>query len=139
MRRKGTYVIVFTLDAGTEVRVGALGTFFFEPGMYCYVGSAMGGLDQRVQRHLRRDKVLRWHIDYLTTIASCSRAYVSYPDPIPECRLGTMASDAGMEPTVRGFGCSDCDCHTHLFRADGSSVRRLVDTAGLVRYPDILG
>ena len=37
-------------------------------GQYAYVGSAHGpgGLRARVGRHLRAEKPLHWHIDYLT-------------------------------------------------------------------------
>ena len=134
MRRKGTYVIVLTLGADAEVRIGALGTFHFDKGSYCYVGSAMGGLDARVQRHLRKEKALRWHVDYLTTISSDSEAYISYPEPVPECDLARMAEDSGMIPCTDGFGCSDCSCRTHLFKVTDGSLGRLIDLSGINPY-----
>lgn len=132
--RKGTYVLAIVLDSDRDIRVGALGTFHFPAGMYCYTGSAMAGLDQRLSRHLRRDKTLRWHVDYLTSVADDVRAVESYPDPIPECVLAKMAEECGMEPFVEGFGCSDCRCRTHLFSCDPDSVARLVEAGGLVSF-----
>lgn len=132
--RKGTYVLVIALGSGLETEVGALGRLSFSPGLYCYAGSAMGGLDQRLSRHMAREKVLKWHADYLTSRADSVDALVSYPDPVPECDLARMAEECGMEPSFKGFGCSDCRCRTHLFRADPESIARLAERAGLISY-----
>ena len=134
MKRKGTYVLVITLGSDMEITVGALGTLSFSKGTYCYVGSAMGGLDQRLKRHLSKEKKLKWHIDYLTTVADDRRAMISYPDFIPECELAEMAGRSGMVPSHKGFGCSDCKCHTHLFQASERSLAELVRLAGLEEY-----
>ena len=79
MRRPGTYILEIALGSDTELEVGALGTLRFSAGEYCYVGSAMGGLDQRVSRHLSREKKVRWHIDRLTMAADSVDAYVVHP------------------------------------------------------------
>ena len=91
MKRKGTYVLAVTLGSDFDIEVGALGTLHFDRGLYCYVGSALGGLDSRVERHLRKEKVLKWHADYLTTKADHVEAYISYPDYIEECELARLA------------------------------------------------
>jgi Uri superfamily endonuclease len=131
MIRKGTYMLVIDLGADADIRVGALGTLHFDKGCYCYVGSAMGGLDQRLSRHLSKEKTVRWHIDRLTVLSVRSEAYYSYPDFVPECRLAEMAAEAGMAPSHKGFGCSDCRCPTHLFKVTEGSLERLVRTASL--------
>ena len=136
MRRKGTYVILFSLGADAEVRVGALGTHLFEKGTYCYVGSALGGLDSRVKRHLRKDKVLKWHADYLTTISDSREAYISYPDYIQECELARVAGESGMEPSVKGFGCSDCKCETHLFKVNDKALEEFLRRTGMKPFTD---
>ncbi|MBE6524640.1 MAG: GIY-YIG nuclease family protein [Thermoplasmata archaeon] len=136
MRRKGTYVILIFLGSDTEIRVGALGTFRFSEGVYCYVGSALGGLDPRIRRHLRKDKVLKWHADYLTTRADSCRAYISYPDYIPECDLARIAVACGMEPSVKGFGCSDCGCYTHLFMTDDDSLETFLRRTEMTEFID---
>ena len=132
--RKGTYVLFVTLRNETTINAGALGPHTFSPGTYCYVGSAMAGLDQRLKRHLAHDKKLKWHIDYLTTVCDSSEAWESYPDPVPECDLGRMAEEYGAVPEMDGFGCSDCGCRTHLFRIGQDSADRLIAGAGLHRH-----
>ena len=134
MIRKGTYVLAITLGSDQEITVGALGTLHFDKGLYCYVGSALGGLDSRVARHLRKDKVLKWHADYLTTRADRVEAYISYPDYIKECELAEMARNSGMEPSYKGFGCSDCRCSTHLFKTDKKRLASLIKSAKLSPY-----
>ena len=141
MIRRGTYVLSITLGSDLDIEVGALGTFHFSKGLYCYVGSARGGIDQRVSRHIRREKTVKWHVDHLTIRADSVEAWISYPDSIPECELASMAVECGMVPSVRGFGCSDCRCDTHLFSADRDSLSSLVARAGLepfvdARFPD---
>lgn len=131
MIRKGTYVLDITLGADIETEVGALGKQLLPAGRYCYVGSAMGGLDQRLSRHVAREKRMRWHIDRITVLADSVEAYESYPDFVPECELAGMAEACGMVPAIRGFGCSDCGCRTHLFRVPEGSMERLVEEAGL--------
>ena len=132
--RKGTYVLFMTLREETPITAGALGPHAFSPGLYCYVGSAMGGLDQRLSRHLRRNKTIRWHIDRLTVAADRAEAWESYPDPIPECVLARTAVECGTLPVHPGFGCSDCRCMTHLFIVPEGTDRGLVSRCGLKRF-----
>ncbi len=124
--RRGTYAILVSMGSDSVLDVGALGEVPFPSGRYCYVGSAMGGLDQRVSRHLSREKKARWHIDSLTMAADSAEAYESCPDPIPECELARIAEESGMEPWAKGFGCSDCRCRTHLFRTGDAAFRRFL-------------
>ena len=134
MIRKGTYILIMTLGSDREIQVGALGTLYFPKGSYCYVGSAMNGLDQRVSRHLSRDKKIRWHIDRLPLAADSVEAYESYPDYVPECELARMAEECGMVPFADGFGCSDCSCRTHLFSSTPDSIARLIAEARLISF-----
>jgi Uri superfamily endonuclease len=62
---KGNYLLIMTLPKDTSVMVGKQGMLHFTKGCYAYVGSALNGLEQRIQRHLRTDKKTHWHIDYL--------------------------------------------------------------------------
>ena len=136
MKRMGTYVLVITLGSDLTTEVGALGTLSFPAGVYLYTGSALGGLDQRVSRHIRHEKTVKWHIDRLTVAADSVIAYESYPDYVPECELASMAWDCGMVPSVDGFGCSDCSCRTHLFRVTDGSLDLLISRARLEPFRD---
>lgn len=129
--RKGTYVLFLRFGHPYEGDVGMLGHVSLPAGCYCYVGSAMSGLDQRLDRHLRKEKTIRWHIDRLTIACDSSEAYISWPEYVPECRLAAMAEECGCIPVVPGFGCSDCHCATHLFFAGDVQRRRLVEMAEL--------
>lgn len=114
---KGTYCLVIRLDKPALVRVGRLGTIRFRPGFYVYVGSALGGLEKRMGRHLSPDRTGKkrfWHIDYLLehgTIAG-TRKIIS-PERL-ECRIAQRVGSLPGAP-VKGFGSSDCSCKTHLF------------------------
>ena len=136
MKRMGTYVLVITLGSDLTTEVGALGTLSFPAGVYLYTGSALGGLDQRVSRHIRHEKTVKWHIDRLTVAADSVIAYESFPDYVPECVLASMAGDCGMVPSVDGFGCSDCSCRTHLFRVTDGSLDLLISRARLEPFRD---
>ena len=136
MKRMGTYVLVITLGSDLTTEVGALGTLSFPAGVYLYTGSALGGLDQRVSRHIRHEKTVKWHIDRLTVAADSVIAYESYPDYVPECELASMAGACGMVPSVDGFGCSDCSCRTHLFRVTDGSLDLLISRARLEPFRD---
>ena len=128
----GTYALFLTFSGTIRKEIGALGTIVFEEGEYCYIGSAMNGLEHRIRRHLSREKKIRWHIDRLTVSADSAEAYFSQsPD---ECGLRAVAEECGMRPTAKGFGCSDCGCDTHLLMSDGTSKDRFVNAAGLTYF-----
>ena len=41
-----------------------MGEVSFKKGDYLYIGSAKSCLETRLQRHLRKEKRIFWHIDY---------------------------------------------------------------------------
>ena len=136
MIRKGTYVLFLRFDDTIETEVGSLGRLRLDAGDYCYVGSAMGGLDQRVSRHLSHDKSKRWHIDYLTTICDDMRAYEHEGTSLSECGLAKLMTSIGNVPAADGFGCSDCDCQTHLFKVDRARTENELEHAGMSIFRD---
>lgn len=107
---KGSYVLLMELSQSVEVRVGYLGKIKFKSGFYAYVGSAMGGLEARVSRHLRKEKKLHWHIDHFLTLVRIKEVYVGVEK---ECDIAKRLAD--YFDCVRGFGSSDCNCESHLF------------------------
>ena len=64
-KMKGIYVLIIKLHANIRISIGALGELAFPAGLYAYVGSAQNSLEKRATRHLRKEKRLFWHIDYL--------------------------------------------------------------------------
>ena len=132
-KRKGTYLLFLMFRNPAELNAGSLGKLFLNAGEYCYTGSAMNGLDNRIERHLKREKKVRWHIDNLTICADDIEAYMSL-DPVPECILSRTASECGCTPVFKGFGCSDCRCATHLFFVNEVSKQKLLNATGAVPF-----
>jgi Uri superfamily endonuclease len=112
---KGIYVLIIHLENNITVNIGALGKRTFKKGLYAYVGSAQKNLEQRVQRHLRKEKKKFWHIDYLldSDAARIVKVLHKQASKAEECRLAKNLS-LTREPVI-GFGCSDCHCKSHLF------------------------
>ena len=112
----GVYIAVFHLAKARSVSVGKLGRFYFRPGVYFYAGSAQRNLSARLERHGKKSKPLRWHIDYLSVRADMLGAIVVAGPRQRECELAKEL--AGMfESAAPGFGASDCRCAGHLFYA----------------------
>jgi len=130
----GTYTLVVELTESDDIEVGALGVRSLEAGWYAYTGSAHGtGGFARVGRHLElaagERSTRHWHVDYLlghgaagVDLAVCSAGVDA------EC---TVARAVDGEP-VPAFGCSDCDCPTHL-RYSPRRAPLLVSVAGAHR------
>jgi sugar fermentation stimulation protein A len=112
----GVYIAVFYLAEACDISVGKLGRFGFRQGVYFYAGSAQRGLSARLERHSKKSKPLRWHIDYLSSGAEMLGAITVAGPRQRECELAREL--AGMfESAAPGFGASDCRCGGHLFYA----------------------
>ena len=122
---KGIYCLVFENPSCT-VRVGALGEIAFRRGWHIYVGSALGSgglarLDRHIALSRNKDRRPKWHVDYLSASSSFflrSGVYAITEERL-ECRL---AAALGGE-NIPGFGCSDCNCPSHLFYRRRNPVR----------------
>ena len=116
---KGVYCLCIEVGDDLRVEIGALGVIEFLKGRYIYVGSALNGIDSRVLRHINTSKgiynAIHWHIDYLLREESVSveAVFVRLSDEKVECKIAGKVSHYGLE--VKGFGCSDCRCNSHLF------------------------
>ncbi len=123
----GLYIAVFHLAQACRIRVGRLGTFDFQPGIYYYVGSARSNRQARLLRHSRRDKPLRWHVDYLSTRARMLGAVLIDDPRWTECFLAREVGRIHPCPIPR-FGAGDCRCPSHLFlEPPGQESERLLD------------
>jgi len=108
-----------------RLHVGSLGTLTFQPGLYLYVGSARGpgGLRARVNRHVRRDKSRRWHIDYLTTSDSfnLTGVFTGISRERMESELVAELIRQGTSECAPGFGSTDDpEATSHLLAAPAS-------------------
>ena len=125
----GVYHLILRMARPAALRVGRLGRVTFPAGWYVYTGSAMSGLEPRLERHRRRRKKLHWHIDYLVRRAELIEAFAIPAQRRCECeRNRRVLSLPGAEIVVSGFGSSDCRCPAHLvyfrLRPDVSLLRR---------------
>ena len=103
----GTYALVLRFSKRLEFSVGRLGVLSAQAGYYLYVGSALGpgGLAARVGRHYRREKTLRWHVDYVRAVARPGRSVVRDGKSHRECRWARiLQSLPGASVPLTGFG-----------------------------------
>ena len=112
----GVYIAIFYLAEARDISVGKLGRFGFRSGVYFYAGSAQQNLSARLERHGKKSKPLRWHIDYLSVRAEMLGVITVAGPRECECELAGKLTGL-FEQTVPGFGASDCRCGGPLFYA----------------------
>lgn len=122
---RGTYVLAIEVEKPKEVKVGSLGTLNFDKGIYAYVGSAFCGA-HRIWRHFKREKKKRWHIDYLLEHSSIKEVWFKQSRCECECASELLKIGEG----VKGFGCSDCKCKTHLIKLELGALRKKLKEMG---------
>ncbi len=130
----GTYSILLKSSKRFRLKLGCLGYVRVNRGHYVYTGSALGkgpsSLEGRIDRHRRRSKRIRWHIDFLTkrreihvkgSVYICSSARL-------ECKINeAVLEDLQGCPLVRHTGASDCRCPAHLLRVRESTDDDLIN------------
>ncbi|MDO5819788.1 MAG: DUF123 domain-containing protein [Methanobrevibacter sp.] len=111
----------------------------FKKGWYVYIGSSMNSLVARIERHLSDDKKMHWHIDYLLKSENSEIKDVLFniSDEKIECDLARIIANDG--EGVPKFGCSDCNCNSHLIyfkrKKDAlESVKDAYDTLNFKYY-----
>jgi Uri superfamily endonuclease len=113
----GTYALILQCKITDKIQIGRWKAIDIEPGYYVYVGSAFGpgGIKARVSRHCKKTKPKRWHIDYLREYVDLIEVWCSHaPERLEHQWAQIFQGMKGMTP-VKGFGCSDCKCYSHLF------------------------
>lgn len=107
-----TYQLRIHVPTPLRIAVGRLGTFDFPAGDYVYTGSAKRNFQARIDRHLRKEKPFRWHIDYLLS-AHGVRVVDVLGSVEAECRLNRATPGRVL---ITAFGASDCraGCGSHL-------------------------
>jgi len=114
----GTYALILKCDCRASIGVGRLGSLKVEPGCYVYVGSAFGpgGLKARCGRHFRGGRP-HWHIDYLRPLCRMEAIWFTADRLRREHHWAeVVGASRGASRPFPGFGASDCDCASHLFR-----------------------
>lgn len=121
-KNSGVYCLEILVTKHIALNVGALGEIEFSPGTYIYCGSAQKNLSHRIDRHRAAQKKIRWHIDYLTSsqYAAVVNTYIKNAPRANECITAEILADNGI--AVNGFGSSDCNCISHLFRVTSAKL-----------------
>jgi Uri superfamily endonuclease len=107
-----SYQLNIVLVKPVRLSIGQFGIYDFPAGHYIYTGSAKRNIEARIARHLRLDKKLKWHIDYL--LASPHASVTKTTRFVqPECELNQTTVGKVL---IAGFGASDCcaGCGSHL-------------------------
>jgi sugar fermentation stimulation protein A len=132
-RDRGCYIITGLLRMNRTIEIGSYGRINFKKGYYLYTGSAMNSLSSRIKRHLRKEKTMRWHIDYLIPYLQDLKAIPIQSSEDLECLLSESLSSVS-EGYIKGFGSSDCHCQSHLYWMQNNplSDERFIDI--LLKY-----
>ena len=138
MTLRGVYLLLLMIGRNLRIRVGSLGIIEFRKGHYIYVGSGQRGLERRIQRHKRKIKKVKWHIDYLT-----ANRYVKVVEAVAynlpkryECMLARILEYMKFKP-VKGFGSTDCKCISHLYEIDGDFGQIVNEISDRVRVEPV--
>ena len=114
------------------VRIGKLGLTKIKNGNYLYTGSALGlgavSLERRIARHRRRNKLVRWHVDYLTVRPEITVTNVICieSDERLECQINQrIVSNLKAKPTIHRAGASDCNCTGHLLSVKSRNAKAI--------------
>jgi len=129
---KGSYILLIELKKDDYIQFGKNHKTFFKKGFYVYVGSALNGLEKRINRHLRKIKKKHWHVDYFLDFADIVNVFYKENETRDECKIANIL-DGELEP-IQGFGCSDCKCKTHLFYGSKKNLEGVIKNIKMTFY-----
>ncbi|ABR30489.1 GIY-YIG nuclease family protein [Thermosipho melanesiensis] len=116
--KKGIYLLFLIVKEKISIKVGSLGTITFSKGLYVYIGSAQNNLEKRIDRHLKKDKKIFWHIDYITTNPHTEIISVMYLENASKRLESTIACNLSKKfSKIKNFGATDDKtCNSHFFK-----------------------
>ena len=119
--KKGNYILVLSLKNHESQFIPRFGNVQFSPGIYLYCGSAhgQGGLRSRVTRHLKKNSIPHWHIDWVKGHMKMLEIWGQVSEDYNECGFSNFISHLeNASAAVIGFGSSDCKkkCLTHFWK-----------------------
>ena len=129
---KGSYILLIEIKENKSIQIGKLGNINFKKGFYAYIGSALNGLEQRINRHLRNDKKKHWHIDYLLQFGKIIDVYYNDSGSKEECDLAKKFEEKLV--LIPDFGCGDCNCKSHLFYSSKNEIMDVINSLGMIHY-----
>jgi Uri superfamily endonuclease len=130
MPEKGSYLLYLNVRRSLTLDVGRLKSCYFPAGHYIYVGSARGGIAQRIARHRRqalyKSEKIHWHIDFLLAHPDVQLTSSRAMPDAGECALSRkIAARKGVSAPVSHFGSTDCraGCRAHFYRMHSGPCR----------------
>lgn len=129
---KGSYILLIHLNQDRSLQVGKKHILLFKKGYYVYVGSALNGIEQRIHRHLRSKKRIHWHIDYLLKYGKIKHVFYKESRRKEECEIAAFF--ARKLASIKGFGCSDCRCKSHLFYGSQKTISSIIQELGMKQF-----
>lgn len=119
-----TYILLIYVNKSQDLLIGKLGWVKFHRDFYIYVGSARKSIQRRLLRHLAQKKNNFWHIDYLLSWSHLALITSIWINRKPcECIISQEIFRSKIGTVVhKGFGSSDCQCPSHLFRIPISNL-----------------
>ena len=87
---------------------------------------------QRIKRHLRLNKKIHWHIDYLLKKSKIIDVFYKENDTREECLIAKKLDEKLYSTT--GFGCSDCKCKSHLFYGTYNEIKHIIERLNMKSY-----
>ena len=113
--------MILKIDKNLKITTGNHGKITVPADWFLYAGRASRGLAKRLERHRKRQKVVHWHIDHLTTHRQVTihDILIFADNPDGECEIIRKCLDyPSTQVPVTRFGNSDCTegCPSHLVR-----------------------
>ena len=131
---KGSYILIIRFKKGKTIQIGKLGKIHFKKGFYVYIGSALNGLYQRINRHLRKTKKKHWHIDFLLNFSEITGVLFKESKVKDECEIAKIMEKQLV--FIPGFGCSDCSCNSHLFYGSYEKIMSAIKCLQMMQYKE---
>ena len=129
---KGIYLLLIKINKDEFISYGLRNKFFFKKGYYVYVGSALNGLEKRIERHLKNKKKIYWHIDYLLKHTNIIKIYYIETRKKLECKIAEQLKKNFLQ--IDQFGSSDCKCKSHLFFVSKNKFLEFIKKNNLTEY-----
>ena len=122
----GVYLLELHIKKPIQIKAKRFLLQQFPKGYYYYSGSAQKNLSHRLKRHLRKEKIIHWHIDHLTSNPECEVKTIFVANGAGknlECEfVKVLLTKFSLEITAKHFGNGDCSiCDSHLL----SSKKRI--------------
>ena len=119
-QNRGIYILELFAEKDFTISAKKFIGVTFPLGFYYYIGSAQKNLKSRIERHLKKDKIINWHIDHLTThesIRIINYFILHEAEKNIEAEIANnFELDFEGQVIVNGFGNSDTkETKTHLF------------------------